>query len=202
MKPLVSEDFFDCNVSSAVLSSFCRACVASAVAIGRNISASEYVDTLWHGDRVADLILRSATAPHSTTDTSALTAVTTAILQLLVPQSAAADLFGRGIALQFDGATQIRVPHVTLPGGGFVGEGQPIPIRVAATGPGPTLCPNKFASAITLSRELWEHSAAEQVFVAALRESTGPTLDSLAFDADPGQIDLRPPGLLHNIAPL
>src|SRR5215510_7729532 len=49
---------------------------------------------------------------------------------------------------------------------------------------------------------LWEHSAAEQVFVAALRESTGPTLDSLAFDADPGQIDLRPPGLLHNIAPL
>ncbi len=186
----------------AAVTSFSRACVASAMTLGRDLTASEYTAQNWPDDRTSRLILRSPTIPHSTTDAAALTAVSTAILQLLVPQSAAADLFGRGIALQFGRAAHITVPRVSLPTGGFVGESQPIPIRVATTAPGPTLCPNKFANAVTLSREMWEHSAAEHVFVAALRESTGPTLDRLAFDGNPGQFDLRPPGLLHNIAPL
>jgi hypothetical protein len=189
-------------LQTTALTSLARACIASAVTRGRNTSASRYVARTWPDDPTSQLILRSPTTPHSTSDAAALTAITTVILQVLSPQSAAADLFGRGIALQFDGAAQITTPRVSLPGGGFVGDGQPIPIRVATTAPGPTLCPHKFASAITLSRELWEHSAAEKVFIAALRESTGPTLDSLAFDADPGQFDLRPPGLLYNIPAL
>jgi hypothetical protein len=200
-RPLVPEDVHP-NGRSAALNSFCRACVASAVTIGRDISASEYIAKTWPVDRTCKLILRSPSGPTSVADATALATVSLALLDLLVPESAAADLFSRALQLSFDRSAQISVPTVALPSANFVGEGQPISIRIAATGPGQTLYPNKIGSAVVLSREMAEHTNAEPLFKRVLAESVGGSLDSLVFDNNPAVPDLRPAGLLDGILPL
>ena len=94
-------------------------------------------------DPTLNLVLRAASSPATIADTPALTQVAVAFLATLQPMSAAADLFGRGIGLSFDGSAAINLPAISLPAPAFVGEARPIPVQQATTAPGPTLSPRK-----------------------------------------------------------
>src|SRR5262245_17472716 len=113
MKPLVPEDFFDRNVRSAAITSFCRACIASARSvIEPDCSPAEFVEDHWPDDSIANLLTRAVTSPTTISDGVALTTVTTALVDLLTPKSASAALFMRSIHLSFGTAAQIDVPSV------------------------------------------------------------------------------------------
>jgi hypothetical protein len=61
---------------------------------GRQVAAKT-----WPTDADVSLILKGSVGPLLRDDAAALQAISTAFLSALVPQSAAADLFGRGLAL-------------------------------------------------------------------------------------------------------
>jgi len=190
-------------VRRAAVTSFSRACIARARTLGDSgIDARDYITKTWGGDRIAHLILRSPSTPTSIADAAALVTVSLALLELLTPMSGAADLFSRALQLRFDRSAQISVPTVALPSAVFVGETQAIPIRIAKMGPGPTLYPNKIGSAVVLTREMAEHSNAEPLFKQVLAEGVGSSLDSLVFDDNPADPDLRPAGLLNGVPSL
>jgi hypothetical protein len=152
-------------------------------------------------DHRLDLLLRAAQTPTALANTPALSQVTVAILDALVPVSAAVDLFQRGVGLNFNGAAQITVPGVAIPTASFVAEGQPIPVRQAPTSPGPILSPHKLATITALTGEMMRSANAETLIRQVLVESTGPALDAAVFSASAATAS-QPAGLLNGIAPL
>jgi Phage capsid family len=178
-----------------------RAVLATGLAKLESKLPGEIVRRNWGNDRDVDLVLRAAQTPTSIANTSALSQITVAFLDALVPLSAAVDLFSRGIGLNFAGAAQITVPGISIPTGGFVGEGQPIPVRQAQTSAGPTLTPHKLATICSLTGELMRNPNAEALVRQVLVESTGPTLDQVVFSTNAATAS-QPAGLLNGITPL
>jgi hypothetical protein len=130
----------------SAVSSLVRAVIAtSAGALDKMTPAAKYARR-WD-DRNADLILRAAVSPTTIASAPAIAHVAVAFLETLTPVSAGADLLSRGIGLNFDGAASIAVPAISIPTGGFVSEGSPIPALTALTTPGPSLTPHKLARA-------------------------------------------------------
>jgi Phage capsid family len=182
------------------MASLTRACIATGIArLDSSVRPSEYAKKNWDDQRV-ELILRAATSPATLSNTPALTQVAAAFLASLTPTSAGADLLGRGVRLNFDGAAQINVPGIALPTAGFVAEGAPIPV-VQATTTGPTLNPHKLAAISVLTSEILRSSNAETLVKQALVEACGPALDAQLFSANAATAD-APAGLLNSIAPL
>jgi hypothetical protein len=118
----------------------------------------------------------------------------------LTPVSAGADFLSRGIGRNFFGAAQINVPAISIPTGGFVSEGSPIPALTALTTPGPSLVPYKLASLMSLTGEMIRNSNAETLVRQVLIESTGPTIDKVLFST--AAAGAGPPGLMNGIAGL
>src|SRR5262249_46280359 len=125
------------------------------------------------------------------------------LLSGLGPASAGSELLRRGTVLAFDGAAKITVPGITAvaTNASFVGQAAPIPVRQLTVGAGASLEPHKFASIITLSREMIESSNAEQLVRLAMVDSLAAALDVALFGNTAGDAT-RPPGLLYNVTPI
>ena len=83
---------------------------------------------------------------------------------------------------------------------GFVGEGQPIPVRQLAD-TAAQLLPHKLAAIGVLTREMVESSNAEALIGDALMRAAGRMLDEVLFDANP-ESAARPAGLRNGVAAL
>jgi hypothetical protein len=183
----------------AAVSSLVRAVISiSAGTLDKQTPAAKHARR-WD-DRNTDLILRAAVSPTTIASAPALAHVAVAFLETLTPVSAGADLLSRGIGLNFDGAAQINVPAISIPTGGFVSEGAPIPALTAITSPGPSLVPHKLASLMSLTGEMIRNSNAETLVRQVLIESVGPTIDKQLFSSNAA--GAGPPGLLNGIAGL
>ena len=183
------------------LDSSTRACLSIGLAgLDRDARASD-IARRFDDVRNIEAIIRAASAPSSTSNTTALTRVAVALLDALIPVSAGADLIARGIQLSFDGAATISVPAIAIPIAKFIGEGRPIPVVTAATSAGVSLSPHKVAAICLLTGEVMRSSNAEQLVRAVLLEAVGPALD-LAMFSDVVADEDRPAGLLNGISAL
>jgi hypothetical protein len=187
----------------AAMTSLTRAVIATGLGrLDHTVRPIDYAKRTWD-DRTVDAILRAASSPASLGNTPQLSQVAVALLTSLIPTSAGAELLGRAIGLNFDGAAQISVPGIAAPAPGpiFVREGAPIPVATLPTSAGVTLTPHKVAIITSLTHEMLSSSNAETLIRQALIESCGPSLDAVLLDANAATPD-RPAGLLHNIAAL
>jgi hypothetical protein len=181
-----------------------RACISVAYARLNPGSSSRAILQRWgdEADRVERVMKAASTPAMTTTWGSQFATISVALLSNLIGSSAAADLFGRAIALTFNGAAQINMPVLTIAQANFVKQGDAIPVIAGNVAIQTTLLPYKFAVITALTREMVESSNAEQLVRIALLEATGPALDAKLFDANPAITDLRPGGLLFGVTPL
>src|SRR4029453_13601355 len=83
------------------VASLVRACIATGIArLDSSVRPSEYAKRTWD-DQCVDLILRAAVSPAAVATTPALTQISAALLDALVPASAGSDLLNRGVKLNF-----------------------------------------------------------------------------------------------------
>jgi Phage capsid family len=152
-------------------------------------------------DRAVEFLIRAAVSPAMTTTTGwADTFVTVAnvFLASLTGPSAAADLFGRGLQVKFDGAGMVSLPTIATGSASFVGQGKPIPVTQYQTASGVKLEPHKLALIAVLTREMVESSNAQAIVSASLTEAAAYGLDVAVFSATAGSDD-RPPGILNGV---
>jgi hypothetical protein len=180
--------------------SIVRAAVAAGLArIDRKQSAAEHAEQQWPFDRDAQLLTRAATVPLDTSNTAALIQVALAMLPMLAPFSAAAQLFGRGLEVTFareSGA--FTIPGLSQLAVAFVAEGAPKP-AVMGTATAARIDPHKIAGIAVVSSELFAQPSIEAIMQRLLSESSGPVLDLAVFSADAGSAE-RPPGILNGVA--
>jgi hypothetical protein len=190
----------------SAIRSLCR----SAVAIGRGVFETlpprDIANSLWgrEASRDLSLVMRGATAPAMTTTTgwaAEVAHVTQQFLATLVPASAAADLLGRGLQLNFAGNATISLPAINLaPAAGFAGQGKPIAVTQYTSSVGVKLEPHKFATSVVLTREMLVSSNAEPIMRAQLTQAAASGLDGALFSANAATAD-APAGLLAGITP-
>jgi hypothetical protein len=165
---------------------FRRMLVARAVAVVRKSRFEDVALELWPSDRELAAVVKAASAPAMTTVAGWAMElshkVTADIVQALGASSSGAKVLGGSLLLTWDGAGSIGVPGfvASAANGGFVAEGDPIPVR-QFTDTGQTLLPHKLASIAVLTREMVESSNAEVIIGDTLIRSAGLALDVVLF---------------------
>jgi HK97 family phage prohead protease/HK97 family phage major capsid protein len=156
---------------------------------------------------IAELVLRSATAPAMTSVTGwaqeLVQQTYAALMPLLMPKAILTRLATKGLALSFGTAGKIVIPtrsRTPSLAGSFVGEGLAIPVRQGAF-TSQTLTPKKMAVITTWTREMDEHSipAIEGLLREAIQQDTTVAVDTVLIDANPATT-IRPAGLLNGVA--
>jgi HK97 family phage major capsid protein len=156
---------------------------------------------------IAELVLRSATAPAMTTVTGwaqeLVQQTYAALMPLLMPKAILTRIATRGLALSFGTSGKIVIPtrsRTPSLAGSFVGEGLAIPVRQGAF-TSQTLTPKKMAVITTWTREMDEHSipAIEGLLREAIQQDTTVAVDTVLIDANPATV-IRPAGLLNGVA--
>jgi hypothetical protein len=150
----------------------------------------------WGDDRLAMLLVRAASAPAMTTQAGwaqELAPLSIALLEALIPMSAAAQVLAAGLGVGFGGAGSIRIPALGGAPAGWVQEGQPIrAVRFLSTGP--TMTPRKLAS-VALTLEMLANHNCEQFVRTALINSVAPALDAALF-SNAAASSAQPAGVL------
>jgi hypothetical protein len=179
--------------------------VARAELFAPDRNATRIARELFPGDKAtAELVQRAGSSFATTTDAAWAGPLATYRVQELLtnlgPLSVGSQLLREGISLTFDRAAEIRVPGITVSASyaGFVGEGKPIPVRQLPVSAGAILEPRKFATIVTLTREMIVSSNAEELVRAVLVDAVGASLDVALFSTTAGDAN-RPPGLLYNV---
>jgi HK97 family phage major capsid protein len=158
---------------------------------------------------ICDLVVRAASAPAMTSvagwAAELAQTIYTDLMPLLMPKSIFVRLSGKGLTLNFGRAGKINIPtrsRTPTIAGSFVGEGQPIPVRMGAF-TSQTLVPKKMAVISTWTREMSDHSipAIEGLIREAIQQDTSVATDSVLIDANPATT-IRPAGLLNGVAAL
>ena len=195
----------------AAVRSFTRAVITQArgtFETDRN-AGLRIVRQTWPTDRQAHAIVeRAASSPAMTTTAGwAQELAQTRIEDLLAtfgPASCGAALLRQGTMLSWAGAATIKIPGISTAGAGFtsfVAQGQAIPVRQLVTTAGISLTPYKFATLITLTREMIEASNAEQLVRMVMTDSLAAALDAALLSANAGTAS-SPPGLLYGVTPI
>jgi HK97 family phage prohead protease len=155
---------------------------------------------------VTDLVLKAATAPAMTTVAGwAAELVQQTVMDLmptLLPASVYPSLSSMGLQLTFGRNGRIIIPTRKVTpsiAGSFVGEGQPIPVRIAGFS-SQTLTPKKMAVITSWTREMDEHSipAIEGLLREAIQQDTAISIDAVLLDANPATA-IRPAGLRSGV---
>jgi HK97 family phage major capsid protein/HK97 family phage prohead protease len=158
---------------------------------------------------VCDLTLKSAVSPAMTTVTGwaaeLVQQIVTELMPTLLPSSVFPSLSAMGLKLSFGRNGRIIIPtrNVTpTVAGSFVGEGQPIPVRMAGFS-SQTLTPKKMAVISTWTREMDEHSipAIEGLLREAIQQDTAISIDTVLLDVNPATA-IRPAGIRNGVAGL
>jgi hypothetical protein len=165
---------------------FRRMLVARAVAVVRKSRFEAVVAELWPSDRELAAVVKAASAPAMTTipgwAMELAHKVTADVMQALGAASSGARVLGGSLLLTWNGAGSLGVPGfvASAANGGFVAEGDPIPVRQFSD-TGQTLLPHKLASIAVLTREMVESSNAEAIIGDTLVRSAGLALDAVLF---------------------
>ncbi len=127
------------------------------------------------------------------------------LLATIAPQSVYASLKSRGTSVSLSGGS-MRFPSRAVPGtvpNPFVGEGQPIPVRVISLTSGGLLQPFKAACISLFSGELGRSStpSIEAVLRQALAEDIAASIDGVLLGSAAGS-PTQPPGLLYGVTGL
>jgi HK97 family phage prohead protease/HK97 family phage major capsid protein len=158
---------------------------------------------------VCDLTLKNAVSPAITTvagwAAELVQQIVTDLMPTLLPSSVFPSLSAMGLKLSFGRNGRIIIPtrNVTpTVAGSFVGEGQPIPVRMAGFS-SQTLTPKKMAVISTWTREMDEHSipAIEGLLREAIQQDTAISIDTVLLDVNPATA-IRPAGLRNGVAGL
>jgi hypothetical protein len=186
--------------SSGLLFKAAAACVR-AQATGQTID--KVVRGLYGRDDTSELILRAASSPATLTDPAwagplARNLVASELIQKITALSAAASLMQAALKVDLTGKGSITVPGRTYnpqSAGGWIGEGQPIPLREPPILGGPKLMPRKLAVVTSFTEEMARADSIEAFVTAAVREAAAALLDLqlLSTAADDG---VHPPGIL------
>jgi hypothetical protein len=183
--------------------SLVRAATALALGVVSHRPAAEILSRSWPSDRDAELVLRGAVAPTTTSSASAISIDAVGFLVSMAPQSAAARLFERALRINLAGIHATNIARLVTPAPGFVAEGAPIAVvqgDADTTPVGPTF---KLAFIVGLSAEL-EFSSAENasaIIARALADASRKQLDTVVFDSVSGA-GSRPDGLFAGVTPL
>jgi hypothetical protein len=129
-------------------------------------------------DAAAALVLRTAKTPAMIgtggwANQLAATAVDDMLVGLSGP-SAAAELRRLGLRVEFGNRATVAVPTRVVNAadcGGFIVEGDPIPVKVLTLSTGPSLAPTPLAVICVFSDLLAENSNAERVITQMLSEA-------------------------------
>jgi hypothetical protein len=189
---------------AGALGAFFRAIIVSARSrIDRKgRTPIELAQKIYPHDQQLDLLLRAPVTPDSTTSSAQVVSpITYEYLDALTPLSAAASLIGASPRLRFGSGRQISVPgFAAIPALEFVAEGAPMPVVMGTTN---RLILNlyKMAGIIALSRELYEHSHAENRLRQAVTAYSAFALDVALFSQVAAD-STRPAGLFNGVAPL
>lgn len=186
---------------------FLRLLTARTIASVRRCQVADVVEALWPNDKIVGQLMTRGVAPPAMTTVAGWAAelaqkVVADALDALAPVSAGARLLRACLVLTFDRAGVIYAPGfvASANAGGFVAEGQPIPVRQFPS-TGAQLLPYKLASIGVLTREMIESSNAEAMIGDVLSRSLGLALDLVLFDANAATA-ARPAGLRNGIAGL
>ena len=203
-RAIATERYSGSYASSMSARSFHRAATAALLGYVRNEDPTAVAKRVWASDQDAHIVSRAAMSPSTTTSATALvaTAITGEVISVLAPQSAGAALLRRALNVPLGSAGAIVVPSVVAKASdfSFVGEGAAIPV-VQLAFDGPTLGPRKLASIAVFSREVLDHSAAEDIVRAVLGESLALSID-LAILGDAAADETRPSGLRDGLTAL
>jgi hypothetical protein len=158
---------------------------------------------------ICDLTLKNAVSPAITTvagwAAELVQQIVTDLMPTLLPSSVFPSLSAMGLKLSFGRNGRIIIPtrNVTpTVAGSFVGEGQPIPVRMAGFS-SQTLVPKKMAVISTWTREMDEHSipAIEGLLRDAIQQDTAISIDTVLLDINPATA-IRPAGLRNGVVGL
>jgi hypothetical protein len=163
---------------------------------------------LTRDDAAANIVLRAATNPAllgtgGWASQLAASAVNDMLVGLAGP-SAVAELRRLGLQIVFGNRATTTVPARVLLAtdvGGFIVEGNPIPVKVLTLGAGATLTPTPLAVIVVISDVVAESSNAERVITQMLGEAVQLKLDAEIFSTTAGSAS-RPAGLLNGVTPL
>jgi hypothetical protein len=147
----------------------------------------------WSDDRAALLVARSATTPHSLSDTALAPSFVRAVVEALGPASAGAQLLGQGLQLAFDSYASISVPGFVASAAqaSFVAEGAPIPMRaLSVSSPATVLSPRKLVAMTSLTSEMLASSNAEALVTDVLSRAIGLALDGIREREIRGAVEL------------
>jgi hypothetical protein len=199
MKPMVDHSQ---SFKTDPVRSIARAAVARAKhQIDRSIKVEEYAAKTWPLDSYVPLILRAAVTPYDMTNAAALVQISAAVLEVLAPASAAAELFKRCPSVTLGPASGgVTVPHCNAVPVAFVADGAAKPVVQGLTG-GVRIDPHKVAGIIPVSSELFEVPNIEAFMQSVLTYSAGPVLDSVVF-SNAAATAPAPAGLLNGISAL
>jgi hypothetical protein len=185
--------------------SFVRACTALALGSKQGV-APERVVKAWDDAR-AEMILKAASAPASTANTTALSLQSTRILPMLAPAAASSRLLAMATTLDLTGLQTIKIPFIGLAGRAipapFVQEGSPgsvIDLMISSVILGPTC---KMLILSMLTREMAQASAenAEVIIGNALALSAAQALDGALF-SNAAATAIAPAGILNGLTPI
>lgn len=184
--------------------SFVRACTAVALGAKQGIPPQRVVKA-WDDGR-AELILKAASAPATTTSAAALQLQSTRILPMLAPAAASSRLLALATTLDLAGLGSIKLPYIGFAGRPpvpFIAEGDPanvVDLTVSATVLGPV---RKLLILSALTREMAEASAsnAEIIIGNALALSAAQSLDTALF-SNAAATSTAPAGILNGLVPI
>jgi hypothetical protein len=184
---------------------FTRLLTAKAIATLKRCGMLDVAQQMWPNDKTLQtmLVLRAASAPAMTSvvgwAAELVAKVVADAVEALSAATSAVEIMGDGLVVSWDGYGAITVPALAASAnnGGFVAEGQPIPVRQFGTA-ATQINPHKAASISVLTREMMESSNAEALISDALVKSAAMAIDSVFFDANVADAS-RPAGLRNGI---
>ncbi len=196
---------------------FFRAVTASVIAYASKSSDAQQLARQLYGERVAlavanpEMIFKAMTPLAQTSNPdwagSLAGGETVAPLPEIAPQSVYAALWRRGLSLEFGPASAgFRLPSRTNPGhelaGGFIAEGDEIPVRKMTLVAGAVL-PHKLGVISTFTSEMSRRSVLnfERLVRDAMSFDTQVAIDAALLGSDPATA-VRPAGLLNGLTPL
>ena len=170
-------------------------------------NAAVVIETLWPGDRVSPLALRSASAPATTGSAAVLgQQALGSFLNSLASLGAAAKLFADAPKVALGANATVALPTrasaVSDVDAAWVEEAQPASVKQYTTAAGVVLGPvKKLVSITSVTRELSEASDFEAIIDTILREAVSYILDASVF-SNTAASAARPAGILVGISPL
>lgn len=176
--------------------------------VSRNVAPKgdqEFLRAL-EGDQATPMLLRAATAGGTlANDTWAGLLASQAVVDFLASlgtSSAASQLIAMSLGIPLAGNEVVAAPVINpkAVSGGFVGEGDPIPVTSFAVA-GPTLSQKKIAFLTVITRELAKRSRAQALVEQTMRESSSLTLDASLFHAA-AATTAAPAGLFNGAVPV